>query len=221
MGSNPCLTVNNIELFKNQEKKNILKGHNFYFFYISSMVFRVLIAVCLAATLFFAVKIGIGVWEHSNREPVERVAIEPVETIPETPIEPSKPVRRFTNDDVHRLLLSRTHQKKEIYLEQLRPELDTAGIVVVSVFHEVMGDDYIPWITSGNDYEHHKKTSAHYRNMALDFRLKGIPMYKKRAITAKAKSTLGRRFFVQHEFPGGEMEHLHIELRDEKRNWAY
>ncbi len=185
------------------------------------MLFKILIAVCSAAILFFAVKIGMGVKEHQARQDVERIVAEVVEETLPIVEEHREPVKPFTVSDVHRLLCVITHQKKEIYLDQLRPELDTAGVIVVSVFHEVMGDDYKPWITSANDYAHHKKTSAHYRNMALDFRIKGIPGYKKQLITKKAKEALGRRFFVQHEFPGGEMEHLHIELRDEKRNWAY
>lgn len=196
------------------------------------MFFRIFTTICALATMFFAAQIILGIHERekSKAEMAETaqdaeafIEVEdPVEEVSaENPVEEVHYHTRRKFNDVHHLLLARTHQKKEIYLETLRPELDTAGIIIVSVFHEVMGDDYTPWITSGNDYEHHKKTSAHYRNMALDFRLKGIPMYKKRLITQKAKSTLGRRFFVQHEFPGGVMEHLHIELRDPKRTWAY
>lgn len=191
------------------------------------MLLKVLTSLNIAGLLFIAAYLSLKKDDKAEDVDVEEIVSEVVEeslpnSVDSTRLEqPSKPIKPFTTADVHNLLLARTNQKREIFIAGLRPELDSAGLVVVSVFHEVLGDSYTPLITSANDYAHHKKTSAHYRNMALDFRIKGMPMYKKQKIAKLSKERLGKRFFVQHEFPGGEMEHLHIELRDPARNWDY
>ena len=121
-------------------------------------------------------------------------------------------VKPFNQREVHRLLLKRTRQKEGVYLESLLPAMDTAGIEIVHCFHQVMGDDYVPVITSGNDYPDHKPNSKHYKNAAIDFRIKYIPVEKRREIVEKAQDKLGLRFRVLWE--KGETEHLHVELVD-------
>lgn len=118
--------------------------------------------------------------------------------------------RPFSKDGVHRLLLQRTRQKEGVYLESLLPVMDSAGIEVVHCFHKVMGDDYIPVITSGNDYPYHAKNSKHYMNAALDFRIVNLPMNKRREVVEMAQLRLGYRFRVLWE--KGEAEHLHVEV---------
>ena len=121
-------------------------------------------------------------------------------------------MRPFNQREVHRLLLKRTRQKPGVYLESLLPAMDTAGIEVVHCFHVVMGDEYVPVITSGNDYPYHKRESKHYKNAAMDFRIKDIPLDKRREVVEMIQDKLGERFRVLWE--KGEMEHLHVELVD-------
>jgi hypothetical protein len=90
--------------------------------------------------------------------------------------------------------------------------MDTAGLEIVRCYHVVMGDDYIPVITSGNDYPYHKQNSKHYKNAAMDFRIVDMPMNKRREVVERAQDKLGPRFKVLWE--KGEMEHLHVELID-------
>jgi len=119
-------------------------------------------------------------------------------------------LKPFNQREVHRLLLKRTRQKPGVYLESLLPAMDTAGIEVVHCFHVVMGDEYVPVITSGNDYPYHKRESKHYKNAAMDFRIKDVPLTKRREIVEMIQDKLGERFRVLWE--KGEMEHLHVEM---------
>lgn len=116
----------------------------------------------------------------------------------------------FGGREVHRLLIKRTKQKSGVYLESLHPALDSAGLEVVNAFHIVVGDDYTPVITSGNDWPYHAKKSKHYENKALDFRIKFIPIENRRAIVEMLQKKLKDRFRVLWE--RGEAEHLHIEM---------
>lgn len=120
--------------------------------------------------------------------------------------------KAFNKGEVHRLLLSRTRQKPGVYLESLEPVMDTVGLTVVNVFHNVMGDDYIPVITSGNDYPFHARNSKHYMNKALDFRIKYIPIEKRRMIVIGVEDKL--RGLCRVLWEKGEAEHLHVELLD-------
>lgn len=120
--------------------------------------------------------------------------------------------KAFNKGEVHRLLLSRTRQKPGVYLESLEPVMDTVGLTVVNVFHNVMGDDYIPVITSGNDYPFHARNSKHYKNKALDFRIKYIPIEKRRMIVIGVEDKL--RGLCRVLWEKGEAEHLHVELLD-------
>ena len=121
-------------------------------------------------------------------------------------------LKPFNQREVHRLLLKRTRQKPGVYLESLLSAMDTAGIEIVHCFHVVLGDDYVPVITSGNDYPYHKPNSKHYKNAAMDFRINDVPMNKRRDIVEMTQDKLGERFRVLWE--KGEMEHLHVELVD-------
>lgn len=121
-------------------------------------------------------------------------------------------MKKFNASDVHRLLLMRTMQKPGVYLESLVPAMDTAGIEIVSAFHEVLGDDYTPVITSGNDWPDHKNNSKHYENKALDFRIIMIPVEDRKKIVELAQKRLKGRFRVLWE--KGAAEHLHVEMID-------
>ena len=121
-------------------------------------------------------------------------------------------LKPFNQREVHRLLLKRTRQKPGVYLESLLPAMDTAGIEIVHCFHVVLGDDYVPVITSGNDYPYHKPNSKHYKNAAMDFRINDVPMNKRRDIVEMVQDKLGERFRVLWE--KGEMEHLPVEMTE-------
>ena len=121
--------------------------------------------------LFFAVLAVGGVYWliRSNERPIPQVQIQTEEIVfdAEAYLRSLKARNMpFSKGGVHRLLLQRTRQKQGVYLESLLPAMDTAGIEIVHCFHKVMGDDYVPVITSGNDYPYHAKNSKHYMNAA-------------------------------------------------------
>lgn len=104
--------------------------------------------------------------------------------------------------------------KPEVNLSTLQPAMDSAIVKIVAAFQEVLGEDYKPTITSGDDYDGHVEQSAHYSGAALDFRLKDIDdEYLREMVTVAVREALGERFFVDHEFPGGVNEHLHVQMR--------
>lgn len=121
-------------------------------------------------------------------------------------------MKPFDGRALHALLIRRTFQKPGVYLENLLPVMDTAGIEVVNVYHTILGDDYTPVITSGNDYPYHKRFSRHYFNAAIDFRIVNVPMRFRKQIADSCSARLGPRFRVLWE--RGAMEHLHVELKE-------
>ena len=124
----------------------------------------------------------------------------------------SQDIFPFGGREVHRLLIKRTKQKPGVYLESLEPAMDTAGLEIVNVYHQVMGDDYVPVITSGNDWPYHARKSKHYENKAMDFRIKYIPIEQRREIVRLAEERLKPRFRIIWE--RGEAEHLHLEMSE-------
>ena len=120
--------------------------------------------------------------------------------------------RPFNDRGVHRLVLQRTRQKQGVYLESMEPALDSAALEVINVFHSVMGFEYVPVITSGNDYPYHARNSKHYENKALDFRLKGLLPEERRSVIEMSQKRLEGKARVLWE--KGETEHLHVELLD-------
>ena len=167
----------------------------------------------LAPLLAAAVLAGAYSLVHSNKRPVKiyKPAVYEDTWSPEEYLRHLK-LKPFNQQEVHRLLLRRTRQKQGVYLESLLPAMDTAGIEIVHCFHVVMGDEYVPVITSGNDYPYHKRNSKHYMNAAMDFRIKDVPPDKRREVVERAQERLGARFRVLWE--KGEMEHLHVEMAE-------
>jgi hypothetical protein len=121
-------------------------------------------------------------------------------------------VKPFSGREVHKLLIKRTKQKPGVYLESLEPAMDTAGLEVINAFHQVLGDDYVPVITSGNDWPYHARKSKHYENKAIDFRIKYIPLEQRREIVNLVTGRLSPRFRIIWE--RGDAEHLHLELSE-------
>lgn len=162
-----------------------------------------------------AVLLAVFVYQliQENRRPIPKYESKYVEDTwsPEEYMRHLK-AQSFNKGGVHRLLLQRTRQKAGVYLESLEPVMDSVGLTVVNVFHNVLGDDYTPVITSGNDYPYHARNSKHYENKALDFRIKYIPIEKRRMIAIGVEDKLRGRCRVIWE--KGEAEHLHVELLD-------
>ncbi len=121
-------------------------------------------------------------------------------------------MKPFSGREVHKLLIKRTKQKPGVYLESLNPAMDTVGLEIVNIFHQVVGDDYVPVITSGNDWPYHARKSKHYENKAIDFRIKYIPVEQRREIVKLAEERLSPRFRIIWE--RGDAEHLHVELTE-------
>ena len=124
--------------------------------------------------------------------------------------------RDSAQQEFHEQMLSMTLQKSGVNFNKLRPEMDSAISVVVSVYHTAMNDDeYKPLITSANDYEGHSERSAHYVGAALDFRIKNMGSLEKRQeIAQMVRVFLGKRYLVLHEDVGLENEHLHVQMRN-------
>ena len=124
--------------------------------------------------------------------------------------------RDALQSEIHDEVASLTAKKSKVNLSTVRPELDSAILVVVSAFREIMGDDdFIPLITSANDYEGHAEHSAHYAGAAVDFRIKDIgDLETRKHLATLVNKYLDRRFLVLHEDIGTKNEHLHVQMRN-------
>lgn len=132
-------------------------------------------------------------------------------------------VERYRNElqkDIHEEIYNVTRQKPGVNLRTLRPELDTAILIVAAAYHEALNDDdFTPLITSADDYEGHTEKSAHYSGAAVDFRIKDVGnLARRKQVAAYVSEQLGKRFTVLHEDIGKANEHLHIQLRSGSYN---
>lgn len=132
-------------------------------------------------------------------------------------------VERFRNElqkDIHEEIYNVTRQKPGVNLRTLRPELDTAILIVAAAYHEALNDDdFTPLITSADDYEGHTEKSAHYSGAAVDFRIKDVGnLARRKQVAAYVSEQLGKQFTVLHEDIGKANEHLHIQLRSGSYN---
>lgn len=115
----------------------------------------------------------------------------------------------------HRIARDITIAKAGVNMSSLRPEIDSAIVVIVEAFQDAMEDDsFRPVITSANDFSGHAKNSAHYAGAAVDLRIKDIGNLKARKeLAADVRERLDDRFYVLHEDIGSSNEHLHVQLR--------
>ncbi|MCQ2053956.1 MAG: hypothetical protein MJY82_01530 [Fibrobacter sp.] len=166
----------------------------------------------IAPILALAALVSVYFLIQTNKRPVPHYEFKAQDEIVWSPEDYYKHLKAkpFTQREVHRLLVRRTLQKPGVYLESLEPALDSAGIEIVNIYHKVLGDDYTPVITSGNDWPYHTRFSKHYANKALDFRIKFIPVEKRREIVERCQKQLEGRFRVLWE--KGDAEHLHVEM---------
>lgn len=115
----------------------------------------------------------------------------------------------------HRIARDITIAKAGVNMSSLRPEIDSAIVVIVEAFQDAMEDDsFRPVITSANDFSGHAKNSAHYAGAAVDLRIKDIGnLNARKELAADVRERLDDRFYVLHEDIGSSNEHLHVQLR--------
>ncbi len=71
-------------------------------------------------------------------------------------------------------------------------------------------------ITSANDGKH-KVDSKHYKNQALDLRSKSFKNETdKHEFMTALSNELGNKFTVLYEYPGGENEHFHVQVKKDE-----
>ena len=167
-----------------------------------------ILAVLLLLGVYLLIRINDHPVQHYEPSPETEVVFDAEEYLRQLKMS-HKP---FSQGGVHRLLLKRTRQKQGVYLESLEPAMDSVGLEIVNAFHQVMGFEYVPVITSGNDYPYHVRNSTHDENTALDFRLKGLLYEERKSVIEIAQEKLKGRARVLWE--RGEAEHLHVELLD-------
>lgn len=126
----------------------------------------------------------------------------------------SKELDSITKDNTLHDLIKRTIAKKDGVSLDIVPALDTAILKINKIYQTVLQDpDYKVVITSANDFNGHKKNSAHYKGEAIDVRIKNIDKDMKNDIVKLTKGILGPNFIVIHEDIGTPNEHLHVQLK--------
>src|SRR5262245_34884978 len=84
----------------------------------------------------------------------------------------------------------------------------SVAIIVVNQVFDQFGVDV--WISSGNDGKH-KAGSLHYKDSALDFRIKNVSLKLREQIVDALRQRLAPQFDVIWEAVGTPNEHIHIE----------
>ena len=126
----------------------------------------------------------------------------------------SKELESITKDNALHDLIKRNIAKKDGVSLDIVPALDTAILKINKIYQTVLQDpDYKIVITSANDFNGHKKNSAHYKGEAIDVRIKNIDKDLKNDIVNLTKGILGSNFTVIHEDVGTPNEHLHVQLK--------
>lgn len=126
----------------------------------------------------------------------------------------SKELDSITKDNTLHDLIKKTIAKKDGVSLDIVPALDTAILKINKIYQTVLQDpDYKVVITSANDFNGHKKNSAHYKGEAIDVRIKNIDKDMKDDIVKLTKGILGQNFTVIHEDIGTPNEHLHVQLK--------
>ncbi len=115
----------------------------------------------------------------------------------------------------HRIARDITIAKAGVNMSSLRPEIDSAIVIIVEAFQDAMEDDsFLPVITSADDFSGHAKNSAHYAGAAIDLRIKDVGnLNVRKALAEDIRERLDDRFYVLHEDIGSSNEHLHVQMR--------
>ncbi len=99
-----------------------------------------------------------------------------------------------------------------VLLEDLHPDVAKAAFDLERVYRKRFGVDLV--ITSGNDGTH-KKNSFHYKNAAIDIRVKNVPRTRWTELLVECRQAISDDLFdlILELKPGSE--HIHLE-RDPK-----
>lgn len=103
----------------------------------------------------------------------------------------------------------RVRIKSGVNVHSLRYEISNTVPLVIAVYKQVLGDNYIPVITSGNDGKH-SKNSLHYKNLAMDWRVNNAHSQKTKRIYSHLINSLGDSYKVLLEDIGTPNAHIHI-----------
>lgn len=102
---------------------------------------------------------------------------------------------------------------------EVRTTPDIAVALAIMVADEVFqrwGQDV--WITSLNDGKQHKTDSFHYRDAAVDLRIKHVPEKDREELYYELKGRLAPQYQVLWEYKGTEHEHLHVQYNPPKES---
>lgn len=102
--------------------------------------------------------------------------------------------------------------KRNADISRIQPAIADTIPLVEKAFKAIVGNNYTPTITSGNDGKH-KRNSKHYKNLALDWRTRDITTEQAHKVTDIIKKELGDKYFVDFEYPDGPNQHIHIQTR--------
>lgn len=101
-------------------------------------------------------------------------------------------------------------KKSSADIKYLRPEIRATFPVIIDVF-KAFGLPK-PLITSGRDSDLHKKTSLHYKNLAIDIRGNYMPDKLMKEVAKEIQNRLGNKYDVVPEFFENPIrDHIHIE----------
>lgn len=118
----------------------------------------------------------------------------------------------YTKASYHDKFMAYYRLKPGVKAKHLIPAMDTAAVKIAHCYRHVLGDyDYRPLVTSANDSRHSSRRSYHYRNAALDIRIRDLRWKERSQIMQCVHDSLDEsRFYIRHESIGTPIEHLHV-----------
>lgn len=118
----------------------------------------------------------------------------------------------YTPISMHDRFVGMYDMKPNVKADSLIPAMDTAAVKVAHCFRDVLQEfTYKPLVTSANDSRHHRRNSYHYKNAALDIRIKNLSWKNRSKVIQCVHDSLDEsRFYVRHESIGTPFEHLHV-----------
>lgn len=118
----------------------------------------------------------------------------------------------YTKVTYHDKVMAHYRLKPGVKANHLIPAMDTAAVKIAHCYQHVLGNyDYRPLVTSANDSRHSSRRSYHYRNAALDIRIRDLRWKERSQIMQCIHDSLDEsRFYIRHESIGTPIEHLHV-----------
>jgi hypothetical protein len=118
----------------------------------------------------------------------------------------------YTKLSFHDKFMAMYTLKPGVKADNLISAMDTAAVKIAHCYRHVLEDyDYRPLVTSANDSRHSSRRSYHYRNAALDIRIRDLRWKERSQIMQCVHDSLDEsRFYIRHEAIGTPLEHLHV-----------